>query len=190
MRRAGAIAGLACMWLAVFWVILITGFPAETARAWLAERLGRDFAAIVTIDKLEVGWTLDVRLTGVSVAAEGTRVRLDSFTLEPTLAALVLGRPEANFRGGTSSGGRVSGSYRAGEVTLVFADVSLSEFNIATVPLPATARVSGTGRLRVVPTAGTIDAEIDGIPGGKQRHRVPVGQAPGVNGKVQITVSL
>lgn len=190
MRRAVTIAGWSCVWIVVFWAFLLIGFPAETARAWLAERLGRDFAASVTIEKLELGWNLDVRFIGVSVAAEGTRVRLDSFTLKPRLAALVLGRPEASFTGGTSSGGRLSGSYRAGEVTLAFADVSFSEFSIATVPLPATARVSGAGRLKIVPTGGIIDTEIDGVPGGKQRLKVPAGQAPGVNGRMQITVAL
>ena len=44
--------------------------------------------------------------------------------------------------------------------------------------------------MKVVTSNGTIDAEIDGIPGGRQKLKMPGGTRPAVDGKLKIAVSL
>ena len=50
--------------------------------------------------------------------------------------------------------------------------------------------MSGSGRLKFVTGNGMIDTEVDGVPGGKQRLRIPAGEGLGLDGKLKITVSL
>jgi hypothetical protein len=47
-----------------------------------------------------------------------------------------------------------------------------------------------SGRLKFVTGNGTIDTEVDGVPGGKQRLRIPGGEGLGLDGNLKITVSL
>lgn len=193
------------LWLAFFWTFLLIGFPAQTAKGWLAERLGQGFDANVSIEELHITWNLALRLTGVSIArqasesgpppagprsGEGLTIRLDSLQIEPRLAGLVPVKPEVGFRGSTPSGGSLSGSYKSGEVTLSFKDISFNDAKIGTPPLPSGATMSGAGRLKVVAGKGTIDTEVDGVPGGKQRLRMLGGEGPGLDGKLRITISL
>jgi hypothetical protein len=49
--------------------------------------------------------------------------------------------------------------------------------------------MNGSGRLKVVAGTGSIDAEVDGVPGGRQRFKVSGGERPGLDGKVKVSVS-
>lgn len=181
------IAGWSCLWIACFWAFLITGLPTDAAKRWLADTVAREFDATVSIGELRVAWNLDVSLHGVSVVRPapdaGFAMRLESLRIVPRW-------PVLHFRGGTPSGGSLAGSYRSGEVTLSFSDVSFTDVTIATLPVPSRATMSGSGRLRLVTGHGTIDAEVDGVPGGKQRLKILGGAGPAVDGKVTITVRL
>ena len=185
--------GWSCLWIASFWAFLLVGFPSETAKGWLAQKLGQGLEAGVSIDELRMKWNLDVRLRGVSMRTrigEGFAVRLDSLTVAPKLSSLIAAEPAIDFKGDTSSGGYVSGSYKSREVTLVFRDLSSRDFTIAALPVPSSATMSGSGRLKIVAGNGTIDTEVDGVPGGKQRLKIPGGEGRGLDGKLKITVSL
>ncbi len=196
------IIGWSSLWIGSFWGFFLAGFPAETARSWLAGKLGQTLHASVSIDEVHIRWNLDLGLTGLSVANQASdagvpgdpapqafMMKLNSLTLGPTLSSLASFQPEIGFRADTSSGGYVSGSYKSGEVTLFFKDVSSKDFTLAALPLPPTATMNGSGRLKVVTGTGSIDAEVDGVPGGRQRFKVSGGERPGLDGKVKVSVS-
>ena len=206
LRQSFKIACWSLLWILLFWAFLLVGFPTETAKRWLAERVGQGFAARVSIEELHINWNLAVRLKRVAIArqvveagpspkgermriGEGFTIRLDSLTVEPRLFALISAEPEMNFTGDTSSGGHLAGSYKSGEVTLVFRDMSFKDVGIATLSVPSGATMSGSGRLKLLARNGTIDTEVDGIPGGKQRLRILGGEGPGLDGKLKITIS-
>ena len=176
------------------------GLDTETAKGWLADRLGQEFDAAFSFEELHVRWNLGVRLKGISIenppfkrppsatgSADGFTMRLDSFRADPRLFSLISGKPDIDFIGDTSSGGQLSGSYAAGALSFSFRDVSFKDLSIAAIPLPSNTTLRGSGTLKVVPGNGTIDTEIDGVPGGKQRLKIPGGTA---HGKLTIVVSL
>ena len=207
LRQSLTIAGWSFLWIVLFWAFLLVGFPRETARNWLSERLGQSFDARVSIEELHIAWNLAVRLKGVSIAKQASEagpapageskrdgevfmIRLDSVTVDPRLSGLISVDPKMDFRGNTSSGGTVSGSYTSGELTLFFRDLSSRDVTIATLPVPSSAIISGSGRLKLVATNGTIDTEVDGVPGGRQSLKLLGGAGPGLDGRLKITVSL
>jgi hypothetical protein len=129
-------------------------------------------------------------LKGVSLTSQASAMRLEWLQVQPRLSGLISVKPEMDFSGGTPSGGHLSGSYQSGELSLSFNDISFKDFSTATLPVPSSATMSGSGRLKFVTGNGTIDAEVDGVPGGKQRLRIPGGEGLGLDGKLKITVSL
>jgi type II secretion system protein N len=178
------------LWVLLFWTFLVIGLPTEAAKGWLAERLGHGFDAKVSIEELDIGWNLGIILKGVSLTSQASAMRLEWLKVQPRLSSLISVKPEMDFSGGTSSGGHLSGSYHSGELSLSFKDISFKDFSTATLPVPSSATMSGSGRLKFVTGNGTIDTEVDGVPGGKQRLRIPAGEGLGLDGKLKITVSL
>lgn len=178
------------LWVLLFWTFLVIGLPTEAAKGWLAERLGRGFDAKVSIEELDIGWNLGIVFRRVSLTSQASTMRLEWLKVQPRLSSLISVKPEMNFSGGTSSGGNLSGSYHSGELSLFFKDISFKDFSTATLPVPSSATMSGSGRLKFVTGNGTIDTEVDGVPGGKQRLRIPGGEGLGLDGKLKITVSL
>src|SRR3990172_7520356 len=67
INRLIKIAGWFTLWLLFFWGFLFTGFPEDTARDWLAERLGKEISAKVSIEELRINWILDVKAKGISI---------------------------------------------------------------------------------------------------------------------------
>ena len=178
------------LWVLLFWTFLVIGLPTEAAKGWLAERLGRGFEAKVSVEELAIGWNLGITLKGVSLASQASAMRLEWLQVYPRLSSVIWGKPEMDFRGGTSSGGRLSGAYHSGELSLSFTDISFKEFSAAALPVPSSATMSGSGRLRFVTGNGTIEIDVDGVPGGKQRLRIPGREGLGPEGTLKITVSL
>ena len=166
------------------------GLPTEAAKGWLAERLGHRFDTKVSIEDLDIRWNLGMMLKGVSLTSQESTMRLEWLKVQPRLSGLISVKPEMDFSGGTSSGGYLSGSYDSRDLSLSFKDISFKDFSTATLPVPPSATMSGSGRLKFVTGNGTIDTEVDGIPGGKQRLRIPGGEGLGLDGNLKITVSL
>lgn len=182
------------LWLVFFWAFLVSGFPKEAARSWLTDKLGKSLNATVAIEKLEVSWNLAVRLKGISIinAQEGNSftVKLDSLDIRPRLFSMIRLKPEIDFNGGTPTGGPFSGSYNPDNLSISFKDISFKDISISTLPVPSAASMSGSGDLKFVKGKGTIEVEVDGIPGGRQKLKTPGGEAPGLDGKLKVTVSL
>ena len=178
------------LWVLLFWTFLVIGLPTEAAKGWLAERLGHGFDAKVSVEELDIRWNFGIMLKGVSLTSQASAMRLEWLKVQPRLSSLISVKPEMDFSGGTSSGGHLSGSYHSGELSLSFKDISFKDFSTATLPVPSSATMSGSGRLKFVTGNGTIDTEVDGVPGGKQRLRIPGGEGLGLDGKLKITVSL
>lgn len=184
------IAGWILVWLVSFWSFLLLGFPSERAAEWIAQKVGRQTNATVSIRKLHVRWNLDLGLDDVSVTAQPpVAVRFTTVTLQPKWLASVLSQPEMRFSGQTVSGGRISGSYKAGEVTVLFSDVPPKDLGMTLLPLPPSATLRGSGSLKIATTSGGIDTEIDGAPGGRQRLQIVGKDALGLAGTLRISVS-
>ena len=67
INRLIKITGWSLLWLVSLWIFLVIGFPDETARDWLAESLGKEINARVSIGELRIKWDLDVRIKGISI---------------------------------------------------------------------------------------------------------------------------
>jgi type II secretion system protein N len=178
------------LWVLLFWTFLVIGLPTEAARDWLVERLGHGLDVKVSVEELDIGWNLGLKLKEVSLANQASMMRLKWVTVQPRLSGLISAKPEMDFSGGTSSGGYLSGSYLSGELSLSFKDISFKDFSAATLPVPSSTTMSGSGKLKFVTSNGTIDIEVDGVPGGTQRLRIPGGEGLGLDGKLKIAVSL
>lgn len=187
--RALQIAGWVLVWLTCFWAFLLLGFPSDAAKAWLVENVGQRLDAAVSIETLRMRWNLDVRLDGVSVARPALAIRFTSLTVHPKWLGLLSSGPRLDFTGDTASGGHLSGSYKPGEVTLRFSNMSAKDLGIAPLPLPPGATVRGSGTFRLATTSATIETEIDGVPGGRQRLQIFGKDALGLAGTLKITVS-
>ena len=178
------------LWVLFFWTFLVIGLPTEAARGWLVERLGHGFDGKVSVEELDIGWNLGAKRKRGSLTRQGAAMRLEWLKVQPRVSGLISVKPEMDFSGGTSSGGHLAGSYQSGELFFSFSDISFRHFSTATMPVPSSATMSGSGRLKFVTGNGTIDTEVDGVPGGKQRLRIPGGEGFGLDGKLKITVSL
>jgi type II secretion system protein N len=204
-RRLLRAGGWSLVWMLSFWTFLLIGFPTETAKVWLAERLGQGSDTKVSFEGLHIRWNLGVGLTGISVRSrvsesdpapegrgigDGFTMRLDSLNVEPRLSSLIAGKPDIDFSGHTSTGGQLSGSYTSGRVSFSFSDISFKDITMAALPFPSTATMRGSGSLKIGTKNGSIDTEIDGIPGGRRRLQIPGGTDPGLDGKLKISVSL
>jgi hypothetical protein len=152
--------------------------------------LGHGLDVKVSVEELDIGWNLGLKLKEVSLANQASMMRLKWVTVQPRLSGLISAKPEMDFSGGTSSGGYLSGSYLSGELSLSFKDISFKDFSAATLPVPSSTTMSGSGKLKFVTSNGTIDIEVDGVPGGTQRLRIPGGEGLGLDGKLKIAVSL
>lgn len=204
LKRLIKTAAWTLLWVVFFWIFLIIGFPAETAKGWLAERLGKELNASVTVENLKVMWDLGIRLKGISIESrkrnfpdsqalavnEDFMIKLDSLQANPRLITLLRLNPGADFKGSTPSGGTFSGSYAKQVMAVSFRDISFRDISISILPIPSASSVSGSGELKVIKGKGTIDVEVDGIPGGRQRFKLSGGEAPGLDGKMKVTVSL
>lgn len=195
------------LWLVFFWTFLIIGFPSEAARGWIADKLGKGLNANVFIEGMKIMWDLDVKLKGIAISnqesAVGSQepsalspqpstfgVKLHSLNIEPRLISLIRLKPEIDFNGSTPTGGSFSGSYNPDNLSVSFKDISFKDVSISTIPVPSAASMGGSGDLKFSKGKGTIEVEVDGIPGGRQRLKVSGGENPGLDGKLKITVSL
>jgi len=190
LRRWFRGLGWSFLWVLLFWTFLVIGLPTEAAKGWLAERLGHDFDAKVSVEQLDIGWNLGITLKGVSLTSQASAMRLEWLKVQPRLSSLIWVKPEMDFSGGTPSGGHLSGSYHSGELSLSCRVICFKDSSTATLPVPSSANMSGSGRLKFVTGNGTIDTEVDGVPGGKQRLRMSGGEGRGLDGKLKIAVSL
>lgn len=200
MKRFIKIIGWSFLWLIFVWTFLIIGFPAKTAKYWLIDSLEKGLNAKVSIEELRLRWNLGVRFKGISINGRQSavssqepsafNVQLASLDIKPGLFSLIRLKPEIDFYGGTPSGGDFSGAYDTGELSLSFKEISFKDVSISTLPVPSAATVSGSGRLKLIKGKGMIEVEIDGIPGGKQRAKVPGGEGPGLDGRLLIKVLL
>ncbi len=200
MKRFIKFIGWSFLWLIFVWTFMIIGFPAKTAKDWLAESLGKGLNANVSIEELQLRWNLGVKLKGVSINGRQSSVisqepstfnaQLASLNIKPGLFSLVRRKPEIDFYGDTPSGGNFSGLSNSKELSLSFKDISFKDVSISTLPVPSAATVSGSGKLTLIKGKGTIEIEIDGIPGGKQKAKVSGGDGPGLDGKLLVKVLL
>ncbi|MEK7852132.1 MAG: hypothetical protein AAB275_09635, partial [Deltaproteobacteria bacterium] len=211
-KRIFKVIGWSFLWLISFWSFLIISFPAKTAKGWLTDRLEKGLNAKVSIEEMNMRWNLDLRLRGISIIRgqgsvvsgqeyplpqgegggdEGVfTIKIGLLTANPRLLSLIRLEPEIAFTGSPSSGGNLTGSYDPEGLSLSFKDILFKDFTIATLPVPSTAMFSGSGRLKFVKGKGTIEVEVNGIPGGKQRTMAPGGEGPGLDGKLKVTVSI
>jgi type II secretion system protein N len=200
INRLFKIAGWFTLWLLFFWVFLFTGFPEDTARDWLAESLGKEINARISIEELRINWNLDVKIKGISINGHQSAissqepsaftVQLASLDIRPKLLSLISLKPALDFNSSTPSGGDISGSYNPAELSISFKDISFKDINTSTLPVPSETRAKGSGRFKLIKGKGVIEIEVDGVPGGKQKLTVPGGESPGFDGKVKLTVSL
>jgi len=222
INRLIKIAGWFTLWLLFFWVFLFTGFPEDTARDWLAERLGKEINAGVSIEELRINWDLDVEIKGISIISgqgSGARgqepsalslqpsalslqpsalslqpsafsVQLTSLDIRPELLSLIRLKPALDFNANTPSGGDISGSYNPAELSISFKDISFKDISISTLPVPSGTTATGSGIFKFIKGKGTVEIEVEGVPGGKQKLTAPGGESPGLDGKLKVTVSL
>jgi type II secretion system protein N len=200
INRLIKIAGWFTLWLLFFWVFLFTGFPEDTAKDWLAERLGKEINARTSIEELRIKWNLDVKIKGISINGHQSvvssqepsafTVQLASLDIRPKLFSLIRLKPALEFNANTPSGGDISGSYNPAELSISFKDISFKDINTSTLPVPSETRATGSGRFKLIKGKGMIEVEVDGVPGGNQKLTVPGGESPGLDGKVKVTVSL
>lgn len=200
MKRFIKIIGWSFLWLIFVWTFAIIGFPAKTAKYWLIGNLEKGLNAKVSIEELRLRWNLGVRLKGISIngwqSAVSSQepstfnVQLASLDIKLGLFSLIRLKPEIDFYGGTPSGGDFSGAYDTEELSLSFKEISFKDVSISTLPVPSAATVSGSGRMKLIKGKGMIEIEIEGIPGGKQRAKVPGGEGPGLDGKLLVKVLL
>lgn len=206
MKRIYKILAWSILWLAAFWIFFIIQFPAETVRGWLVYKLENRLNVRVSVEKLTLKWNLDMELMGISISDRGHgsktseashpleamafTLKISRLTIIPSLPSLMRMKPEVDFNGNAPSGGIFSGSYHAGELSISFKDVSFKDLIIPAFSLPSATTIGGSGRLKTVKDKGIIEVEMDGIPGGRQRVKVPGGEGPGLEGRVKITVLL
>ena len=217
INRLIKIAGWFTLWLLFFWVFLFTGFPEDTARDWLAESLGKEINARVSIEELRINWNLDVKIKGISIirgqtppnplfSKEGVpkagelvvefglspqfEIKLRSLDIRPKLLSLIGLKPALDFSASTPSGGDISGSYNPAELSISFKDISFKDITISTLPVPSGTTATGSGMFKLIKGKGMVEIEVEGIPGGKQKLTAPGGESPGLDGKVKVTVSL
>lgn len=208
MKRVLKVIGWLFLWLISFWSFLVITFPAEAAKGWMTDRLEKRLNAKLSIEELSMRWNFGLRLKGISIisgqqSAVGSQepsalspqpsafnVNLASLNIEPRLLSVIRLKPEIAFTGSPSSGGSFTGSYASEGLSLSFKDVLFKDFTISDLPVPSTAMFSGTGRFKLVNGRGTIEIEVNGIPGGKQRITTPAGEGPGLDGKLKVTVSM
>src|SRR4030066_2126451 len=148
INRLIKIAGWCILWLLFFWGFLISGFPHDTAKEWVAERLGKEIGAKVSIEELRIKWNLDVKIKGISIISgqwSGVRgqepsafsVQLTSLDIRPKALSLIRLKPALDFSASTPSGGEISGSYNPAELSISFKDISFKDINISTLPVPS-----------------------------------------------------
>lgn len=200
-KRVIKILGGSFAWSIFFWTFLIVTFPGKTAKDWLSREIEKGLNAKVRIDELKIGWNLGVRLKGIAIDRQssplhqgegegGFALSLTSLRVKPKLLSLIKLKPDLDFNGSTPSGGDFTGSYDSGELSISFKDISFKDLTISGLPLPSAATAYGSGKLKFIKGKGTIDIEVDGIPGGKQALKAAGGEGPGLDGKLKITVSL
>lgn len=180
------------LWLVFFWTFLIVGLPTDSAKDWLAERVGREINAKVSIEELRVRWNLNVKINGISInrgqdSSETIKIKLSSLIIEPELFSLIRRKPALEFNAETPSGGTISGSYDPSELSISFKDLSFKDISIAALPVPSGTSATGSGKIKLIKGKGNIEIEADGMPGGKQKFKI---DSPGADGKIKITVSL
>ena len=207
INRLIKIAGWCILWLLFFWVFLFIGFPEDTARDWLAERLGKEINARVLIEELRIDWDLDVKIKGISISREqpavgsqepsalsfqpsAFNVLFTSLDIRPKLLSLIRLKPALDFSASIPSGGEISGSYNPAEFSISFKDISLKDISISTLPVPSGTTATGSGRFKLIKGKGMVEIEVEGVPGGKQKIRAPGGESPGLDGKLKVIVSL
>ncbi len=201
INRLIKIAGWATLWLLFFWAFLFTGFPEDTVRDWLAERLGKEINARVSIEELRINWILDVKIKGISIIRgqepsalslqpSTFSVQLTSLDIRPKLLSIMRLKPSLGLNASTPSGGDISGSYNPAELSISFKDISFKDISISTLPIPSGTTATGNGIFKLIKGKGTVEVEVEGIPGGKQKLTAPGGESPGLDGKLKVTVSL
>lgn len=193
INRLIKIAGWGTLWLLFFWGFLVAGFPQDIAKDWVAERLGKEIRAKVSIEELRIKWNLDVKVRGISINAQDSSafiVNLASLDIRPKVLSLIRLKPALEFNAGTPSNGIISGSYDPAELSISFKDISFKDINISTLPVPSETTASGSGRFKLLKGKGKVEIEVDGVPGGKQKLTVPGGESPGLDGKLKVTASL
>ena len=207
INRLIKIAGWFSLWLLFFWVFLFIGFPEDTARDWLAERLGKEINARVSIEELRMDWNLDVKIKGISIIREqpavgsqepsalslqpsAFNVLFTSLDIRPKALSLIRLKPALGFSASTHSNGNISGSYNPAEISISFKDISFKDISISTLPVPSGTTASGSGRFKLIKGKGKVEIEVEGVPGGKQKLTTTGGESPGLDGKLKITVSL
>ena len=87
------------LWVLLFWTFLVIGLPTEAAKGWLAERLGHGFDAKVSVEELDIGWNLGIKLKGVSLTSQASAMRLEWLKVQPRLSSLISVKPEMDFSG-------------------------------------------------------------------------------------------
>lgn len=200
INRLIKIAGWSTLWLIFLWVFLVIGFPKETARDWLAESLGKGTNARVSIGELRLKWDLDVKIKEISINGQqpavtsqepaAFTVKLASLDISPKLLSLIRLKPALDFNASTPSGGNISGSYNTDELSISFKDVSFKDISISTLPVPSGTTANGSGRFKLIKGKGMVEVEVDGVPGGKQRLKIPGDESSRLDGKLKVTVSL
>jgi len=208
INRLIKIAGWCILWLLFFWGFLISGFPHDTAKEWVAERLGKEIGAKVSIEELRINWNLDVKVKGISIISgqwsgvSGQEpsalslqpsvfsVQLTSLDIRPELLSLMRLKPALEFNASTPSGGDISGTYNPAELSISFKDISFKDVSISTLPVPSGTTATGSGRFKLIKGKGKVEIEVEGVPGGKQKLSAPGGESPGLDGKLKVTVSL
>lgn len=193
INRLIKIMGWGTLWLLFFWGFLVAGFPQDIAKDWVAERLGKEIRAKVSIEELHIMWNLDVKVRGISIIGQDPSafiVNLASLDIRPKVLSLIRLKPALDFNAGTPSNGNISGSYDPAELSISFKDISFKDINISTLPVPSETTASGSGRFKLLKGKGKVEIEVDGVPGGKQKLTVPGGESPGLDGKVKVAVSL
>lgn len=211
MKNFFKIVGWLFLWLIFFWSFLVITFPADAAKVWVADRFGKRLNAEVSIEEVSMRWNFCLRLKGISIirgqgsvvsgqegtaqlppedVRDGIAIKVASLDIEPRLLSLIRLKTEIAFTGNPSSGGIFSGSYASEAISLSFKDVLFKDFTIADLPVPSTAMFSGSGRFTLAKGKGTIEVEVNGIPGGKQRTVASGGDGPGLDGKLKVTVSM
>ena len=203
INRLFKIIGWSLLWLLFFWAFLVAGFPNEAVRGWLAERIGKGTNAAVSIEDLRIKWNLEVKIMGISIESKqekteeagnttqgGFSVKLNTLSVEPRLLSLIRRKPALKFNADTPSGGNISGSYDPAELSVFFKDLSFKDINISSLPVPSGTTASGSGKFKLVAGKGSIDVEVDGVPGGKQNIKVQGGASPGLDGKLKAAVTL
>lgn len=194
INRLIKIVGWSALWLIFFWGFLIAGFPEEMAKDWLTDRIGKEINADVSIAELRIKWNLDVQVSDISISGSKEQsdfsVQLADLNISPKLLSLIKLTPAFDFNASSPSGGDISGLYGPSALSVSFKDISSKEISISSIPAPSGTTATGSAIFNIIKGKGMIDIEVDGIPGGKQKIKVPGGDSPGLDGKLRLTISL